>query len=321
MIFANFPEIASPQSKRQVTIDTLLLKANTFNLDTMTSPSNTEINKQVQQALNEDLGIDTDCEFKSLDVTACLINENKKSKARLICREKAILCGREWFSSAFNLLDNDIKIKWYFEDGQSINANDVICELYGNSRHILTAERTALNFLQTLSASATQTHLLVEKISNTNCKILDTRKTIPCLRLAQKYAVTCGGGVNHRVGLYDMVLIKENHIHAAGSITAAVNKAREKFNNLKIEVEVENLNELQQAIDCKVNRILLDNMDTNTLKRAVELTNKEIDLEASGNITLENILAIAETGVDYISTGSITKNIMAIDFSLGIVED
>ena len=321
MIFENIPEIASPQSKRQVTIATLLLKANTFNLDIMTSPSNTEIKNQVQQALNEDLGTDTDCEFKSIDVTASLINKDKKSKAQLICREKAILCGRKWFSSAFNLLDNNIKIKWYFDDGQTINVNDVICEIDGNARHILTAERTALNFLQTLSASATQTHLLVNKISKTNCKILDTRKTIPGLRLALKYAVTCGGGVNHRVGLYDMVLIKENHIHAAGSIAAAVKKARGKFNHLKIEVEVENLNELQQAIDCKVNRILLDNMDTDTLEKAVRLTNKKIDLEASGNITLENILTIAESGVDYISTGSITKNIMAIDFSLRIIED
>lgn len=287
----------------------------------MTSPPITDINVQVQQALNEDLGIDTNCEFMSQDVTASLISDNKISKAHLICRETAILCGRDWFNSAFKLLDKNIEVKWYFDDGQEINNNDIICEISGNARHILTAERTALNFLQTLSASATQTHSYVKAVSHTHCKILDTRKTIPGLRLAQKYAVTCGGGINHRVGLYDMVLIKENHIHAAGSIDAAVNNARENFKSLKIEVEVENLDELQQAINCKVDRILLDNMDITTLKKAVALTNKKIDLEASGNITLESIAAIADTGVDYISTGAITKNIMAIDFSLQFIEE
>lgn len=287
----------------------------------MTLLSTSDIQTQVQQALNEDLGCNTNCEFMSQDVTASLIPENKKSKAQLICRERAILCGREWFSAAFDLLDKNTDIKWYFEDGEEINGNDVVCEISGNARHILTAERTALNFIQTLSATATQTHSYVKAIDKTNCKILDTRKTIPGLRLAQKYAVTCGGGVNHRVGLYDMVLIKENHIHAAGSISTAVDKARKEFKGLKIEVEVENIDELQQAINCNVDRILLDNMDVATLKKAVELTNKKIDLEASGNITLETIYSIAETGVDYISTGAITKNIMAIDFSLRFIED
>lgn len=287
----------------------------------MTPSSISDIHAQVQQALNEDLGSATNCEFMSQDVTANLIPENKKSKAQLICREKAILCGQEWFNAAFYLLDKDIEIKWYFEDGQEINNHDVVCEVAGNARHILTAERTALNFLQTLSATATQTSLYVKSIEDTGCKILDTRKTIPGLRLAQKYAVTCGGGVNHRVGLYDMVLIKENHIYAAGSIFAAVNKARENFKSLKIEVEVENLDELQQAVECNVDRILLDNMDIATLKKAVELTNKKIDLEASGNITLETIHSIAVTGVDYISTGAITKNIMAVDFSLRFIEE
>ncbi|MCK4864419.1 MAG: carboxylating nicotinate-nucleotide diphosphorylase [Gammaproteobacteria bacterium] len=287
----------------------------------MTIPSSNDIRNQVQQALNEDLGNSTNADFKDCDVTASLIHGSKKSKAHLICREKAILCGREWVDAAFNLLDNTIQIKWYFEDGQEINNNDVICEIDGNSRHILTAERTALNFLQTLSATATQASLFTKKIEQTGCKILDTRKTIPGLRLAQKYAVTCGGGVNHRVGLYDMVLIKENHIHAAGSIATAVSNARKKFPSLKIEVEVENINELQQAIDCKVDRILLDNMDIARLKEAVMITDKKIDLEASGNITLETIRAIAETGVDYISTGAITKNINAIDFSLRFIEE
>ena len=287
----------------------------------MTSPSTNDIKIQVQQALDEDLGSNTNCKFMSQDVTASLIPDNKKSKAQLICREKAILCGKEWFNAAFNLLDSNIKIKWYFEDGQEINNNDIICEVSGSAQHILTAERTAINYLQTLSAVATQTNSYVKAIAKTNCKILDTRKTIPGLRIAQKYAVSCGGGVNHRVGLYDMVLIKENHIHAAGSISSAVNKARDNFKGLKIEVEVENMDELQQAIDCNVDRVLLDNMDIVTLIKAVKLTNKKFDLEASGNITLETIHSIADTGVDYISTGAITKNILAIDFSLQFVEE
>lgn len=287
----------------------------------MTLPENSDIQYQVQQALNEDLGVDTNANYKGIDVTANLIPQSKNSTAQLICREKAILCGCNWFESAFNLLDSNIKINWFFVDADEININDIICEISGNSQHILTAERTALNFLQTLSATATQTFQLVSKIKHTGCKILDTRKTIPGLRLAQKYAVTCGGGVNHRVGLYDMVLIKENHIHAAGSIIAAVNEAREKFQDLKIEVEVENIDELQQAISCNVNRILLDNMSISMLKEAVSLNNNKIDLEASGNITFNTILAIAETGVNYISTGAITKNVQAIDFSLRFVEE
>lgn len=277
----------------------------------MTSPTTEQIQSQVQQALNEDI--------QTGDVTAELIPENKLAQAHLICREKAILCGREWFHSAFNILNNKINIKWHFEDGQTIKENDVVCEITGCARHILTAERTALNFLQTLSANATLTNHYVEAVKSTDCKILDTRKTIPGLRLAQKYAVKCGGGVNHRVGLYDMVLIKENHIYAAGSITTAVNVARKNHPELKIEVEAENLEELRQALENKVDRILLDNMDIPTLREAVKITNKKIALEASGNITLENIKSVAETGVDYISTGAITKNISAIDFSLRFI--
>ncbi len=305
----------------QLIADTLLLKANTFNIEIMTIPSTNDIQNQVQQALNEDLGIGTNNNFQGCDVTASLIPDSKASKAHLICRENAILCGRNWVNNTFNLLDEKIQITWHFEDGQEINKNDVICEIVGNARHILTAERTALNFLQTLSATATQTSLFAKTIEQTDCKILDTRKTIPGLRLAQKYAVSCGGGVNHRVGLYDMVLIKENHIHAAGSISTAVSKARENFQGLKIEVEVENIGELQQAIECKVDRVLLDNMNLEMLKEAVLLTDNKVDLEASGNITLETILAIAKTGVDYISTGAITKNINAIDFSLRFIEE
>ena len=285
----------------------------------MTSPAAHIISEQVQQALNEDLGVNTKADFNGQDITASLILPSKVATAQLICRERAILCGQAWFHEAFNLLDNTIKIKWHFKDGDVIAENDVICDLSGNARDILTAERTALNFLQTLSATATQTSLYVNAVKDTKCKILDTRKTIPNLRLAQKYAVTCGGGVNHRVGLYDMVLIKENHILAAGSIAAAVSKAKEDYPAIKIEVEVEDIDELMQALDCNVNRILLDNMDIATLEKAVDLTNHKIDLEASGNITLKSILSIANTGVDYISTGAITKNIDAVDFSLRLV--
>lgn len=287
----------------------------------MITPSIDDIKSQVQQSINEDLGSHSNSKFNSQDVTANLIPENKQAKAQLISREKAILCGRDWFNAAFHLLDDEINIHWHFNDGDEININDVICEINGNARHILTAERTALNFLQTLSSTATLTSLYVKAIENTGCNILDTRKTIPGLRVAQKYAVTCGGGMNHRIGLYDMVLIKENHIHAAGSIACAVNAAKENFDGLKIEVEVENLDELEQALDCGVDRVLLDNMSIATLKQAVKITNKKIDLEASGNITLKTIRAIAETGVDFISTGAISKNINAVDFSLQFIED
>lgn len=278
----------------------------------MNPPCNQDILNQVQQALNEDVGTG--------DVTAELISAEQIAHAQVLCREPAILCGRDWFNSAFSLLDKDIEITWFFAEGQQLKENDVICEIKGKARTILTAERTGLNFLQTLSATATITHKYVEAIAGTGCNILDTRKTIPGLRLAQKYAVSCGGGVNHRVGLYDMVLIKENHIHAAGSITAAVTTARKNYPDLKIEVEVENIDELQQAIDNKVDRVLLDNMDIPTLIAAVKLTGKRTALEASGNITLASIADVARTGVDYISTGAITKNINAIDFSLRFIE-
>lgn len=286
----------------------------------MTLPPTNDITKQVQAALDEDLGTNTASEFANTDVTANLIAESKQATAKLICRERAILCGKEWVNTAFSLLDSNIKVSWHFNDGDEINSNDVICDISGNARAILTAERTALNFLQTLSATATETHRYAAAISHTHCKILDTRKTIPGLRLAQKYAVQCGGGVNHRVGLYDMVLIKENHIHAAGSIAAAVNNARDEFTTLKIEVEVENLDELQQAIDANVDRILLDNMSIEMLKDAVALNAGNIDLEASGNVTLDTISTIAETGVDYISTGAISKHVRAIDFSLRFID-
>ena len=269
------------------------------------------INKQVTLALAEDIG--------DGDVTAKLIPDDKLADARIISREPAILCGADWVSEVFNQLDTAIQIDWHCQDGDKIQADQELCRLHGSARHLLSGERSALNFLQTLSATATQAHEYVMAVEGTGCRILDTRKTIPGLRLAQKYAVRCGGAYNHRIGLYDMVLIKENHISAAGSIQAAVDTARRLSPDIPLEVEVENLQQLQQALDADVDRILLDNMDIPTLKQAVQMTNKRIPLEASGGVTQETAREIAQTGVDYISIGSITKHIHAIDFSMRFI--
>ena len=269
------------------------------------------ISKQVTLALAEDIG--------DGDVTAELIPDDKLADARIICREPAILCGADWVSEVFNQLDTAIQIDWHCQDGDNIQADQELCRLHGSARHLLSGERSALNFLQTLSATATQAHEYVMAVEGTGCRILDTRKTIPGLRLAQKYAVRCGGAYNHRIGLYDMVLIKENHISAAGSIQAAVDTARRLSPDIPLEVEVENLQQLQQALDADVDRILLDNMDIPTLKQAVQITNKRIPLEASGGVTQETAREIAQTGVDYISIGSITKHIHAIDLSMRFI--
>ena len=269
------------------------------------------IKQQVALALAEDIGTG--------DVTAQLIPAHKLANARIICREPAILCGSEWVSEVFAQLDPTIQIDWNCHDGDIIESKQELCRLHGSARHLLSGERTALNFLQTLSATATQAHEFVVAVEGTACRILDTRKTIPGLRLAQKYAVRCGGAYNHRTGLYDMVLIKENHISAAGSIQAAVATARQLSPDLDIEIEVENLQELQLALDAKVDRILLDNMDIPTLKEAVQITNKRIPLEASGGVSLKMARDIAQTGVDYISIGSITKHIHAIDLSMRFI--
>jgi len=269
------------------------------------------ISKQVTLALAEDIG--------DGDVTAELIPDDKLADARIICREPAILCGTDWVSEVFNQLDTAIQIDWHCQDGDTIQVDQELCRLHGSARHLLSGERAALNFLQTLSATATQAHEYVMAVEGTGCRILDTRKTIPGLRLAQKYAVRCGGAYNHRTGLYDMVLIKENHISAAGSIQAAVDTARRLSPDIPLEVEVENLQELQQALDTGVDRILLDNMDIPMLKQAVQMTNKRIPLEASGGVTQKTAKEIAQTGVDYISIGSITKHVHAIDFSMRFI--
>jgi len=270
------------------------------------------IGPSVANALAEDVG--------SGDLTAALIDADELVGASIIARESLILCGHPFVDEVFSQLDESVIIDWYVGDGQSAEADDVICKLVGPARVLLTGERTALNFLQTLSATATTTANYVNAITSYKTRILDTRKTIPGLRLAQKYAVVCGGGTNHRVGLFDAILIKENHIKSAGSITAALRSAEELQADVLIEVEVESHDELLEALDAGAGRILLDNFSIAELQQAVK-TNESYgytaaELEASGNITLESVAEIAATGVDYISTGALTKNIDAIDFSM-----
>lgn len=270
------------------------------------------IAETVRTALNEDIG--------DGDKTAALLPPGR-AKARVIAREAGILCGIEWFDEVFRQLDEEIVINWALSEGEDFTSDSVLCTLSGESSTLLTGERTALNFLQTLCATATETARYVAAITHTSCKLLDTRKTIPGLRVAQKHAVSCGGGVNHRIGLFDAILIKENHIAATGSIRKAIQRARETSPGLFVEVEVENLDELEQALDAGPDRILLDNFSLEDLRTASTLNSGCNQLEASGNITLDNIASVAETGVDYISTGSITKHIRAIDLSFQLFKE
>lgn len=251
------------------------------------------------------------------DLTANIIPETTQASARVVTRENMVLCGRAWFDTVFRQLDEGIVIEWAGEDGDDIVAGSLLCQLRGPARALLTGERTALNLLQTLSATATVARRYAQAVSGTHCKVLDTRKTIPGLRLAQKYAVRCGGCVNHRIGLFDAILIKENHIIAAGSIAAAIAKARE-LSNAMVEIEVESLDELQEALQAEPDRIMLDNFTTDDLRRAVAINHGRVELEASGNISLDTIRCIAETGVDYISIGALTKNLSAVDLSMRI---
>ena len=266
------------------------------------------IENNVFNALKEDIG--------DGDITAELISPDNLSLATVISREDCIFCGLDWFEETYRQIDNDILIDWFVDDGDQIEADQIICTISGSSRNIITGERTALNFVQTLSATATQSKIYADKVKDTETKILDTRKTIPGLRMAQKYAVSCGGCDNHRLGLFDAFLIKENHISACKSIQNAVDEARFHNPELKIEVEVENLEELQQAIDAGTDRALLDNFDIDTLKQAVQICEGKIISEASGNITLNNVSEVAKTGVNFISTGALTKDIKAIDLSM-----
>jgi nicotinate-nucleotide pyrophosphorylase (carboxylating) len=266
----------------------------------------------VAAALAEDIG--------SGDLTAALIDEDEIVGATIVAREPLVLAGHPWATEVFRQLDERVQADWYLEDGQNAEAGDVICKLVGPARALLSGERTALNFLQTLSATATTTASFVTAVKGTGARVLDTRKTLPGLRQAQKYAVRCGGGHNHRSGLYDAILIKENHIRSAGSITEALRRAQAAAADVLVEVEVETLDELREALDAGAERILLDNFSIADLREAVAINAAYgyvgAELEASGNVSLETIREIAETGVDYISTGAVTKNIRAIDLSM-----
>lgn len=278
----------------------------------MSTPDSAYVTNTVTTALAEDVG--------GGDLTAQLIPADRTSRATVITREDAVLCGCAWVDEVFRQIDRNVRITWSATDGDRVRADQLLCTLEGSSRALLTGERTALNFLQSLSGTATVTRQYVDAISGTQCRILDTRKTIPGLRLAQKYAVRCGGGTNHRIGLFDAILVKENHIAAAGSIAAAVAEARQLNNTVMLEVEVENLGELQQALDARVDRILVDNFSLDDMTRAVQATrqhrNTGIELEASGNMSLETLRSVAQTGVDFISVGGLTKHVRAIDLSM-----
>lgn len=267
-----------------------------------------DIQTTVARALAEDIGTG--------DVTAGLIPADKQATASVICREAAIVCGVAWFNEVFRQLDPAVQVEWQYQDGDKVEANALLCTLRGSARSILSGERAALNFLQTLSATATATRRYVDLVAHTHCRILDTRKTLPGLRTAQKYAVLCGGGTNHRIGLYDRVLIKENHIMAAGSITAAIQQARQLHPGILVEVETENLQELAEASAAQADIIMLDEYDLETMREAVRVTAGRIPLEASGSVNPETVATIAETGVDFISIGSITKHVRAVDLSM-----
>jgi nicotinate-nucleotide pyrophosphorylase (carboxylating) len=268
-----------------------------------------EIERNVRAALAEDVG--------GGDLTAPLIPSGKRVRAAVLCRQRAVVCGQPWFERALRELDSAVEIAWDVPEGATVAAGTRVCSLQGDARALLAAERVALNFLQTLSGVATVTRRHVEAIAGTRAKIVDTRKTLPGLRLAQKYAVRVGGGSNHRMGLYDAMLIKENHIAAAGGIRQAVTQARKlERRGDWIQVEVENLVQLKEALDAGAAMILLDNMDIARMREAVNIAGGRAELEASGGITLDNIRAIAETGVHRISVGALTKDVKAADFSM-----
>ena len=267
-----------------------------------------DLSETVARALAEDVG--------SGDVTAALLPADARSRARVISREPAVICGRAWFDEVFRQLDRSVQVAWRVADGAAVAPGDTLCEITGPTRALLTGERTALNFLQTLSGTATAARRYAEAVAHTRARVLDTRKTLPGLRSAQKFATRCGGCLNHRMGLYDLVLIKENHILAAGSIAAALAAARRLFPALEVEVEVEDLPELDQALAAGADIVLLDNFDLAGLRAAVQRAAGRVRLEASGNVDLETVSAFAETGVDYISVGSLTKHVRAVDLSM-----
>lgn len=291
-----------------------------------------DISHTVTWALCEDLGLSTIAELTNRnDITAELIPEKEQAVANIITRDDCIICGVEWVNKVFELLDNAYgfigdeatKITWFVNDGQLVKANSTLFELSGNARLLLTGERTALNFLQSLSGTATITSQYVECLAGTSTKLLDTRKTLPGLRSAQKYAVKCGGGKNHRIGLFDAFLIKENHIAACGGIEKAINTARKNHADKTVEVEVETIDELTQALNAGADIIMLDNFSPSMIEQAVTLTadisKGKTKLEVSGNMTLETLTTYAKSGVDYISVGALTKHLHAIDLSMRFV--
>ncbi len=270
------------------------------------------IHDNVRAALAEDIG--------SGDLTADLIDNDAVNGATIIAREACIVCGQHWVDEVYRQLDDSIIVDWYIADGEHAEADDIICKLVGPTRPIVSGERAALNFLQTLSATATRTRRYVDAIAGTATRVLDTRKTLPGLRLAQKHAVRCGGGHNHRTGLYDAILIKENHVRSAGSVAAALERAQTAHPDVPVQIEVESIDELHEALDAGAGRILLDNFSIDAVARAVEINEGYgivgAELEVSGNVTLDNVRAYAETGVDYLSIGALTKHIEAIDLSM-----
>jgi len=269
-----------------------------------------DLQRQVDAALEEDIG--------SGDITASLIPAKRRATARVLCRDAAVICGQPWFNTCFKSFDPGVTIQWQVDEGSHVEADTLLCILEGSARSLLTVERTALNFLQTLSGVATETRRHVDAIGDLPTRILDTRKTLPGLRTAEKYAVSCGGGKNHRIGLFDAMLIKENHIFSVGSITQAVTEGRTRYPDKPIEVETENLQELKEALEAGADIIMLDNYSLEDIYKAVEITGGRAKLEVSGNVTLATLRELAETGVDYISIGALTKHVQAIDLSMRI---
>ncbi|MGR5296075.1 carboxylating nicotinate-nucleotide diphosphorylase [Vibrio mediterranei] len=273
----------------------------------------TEISRAVADTLREDLGGTLDA---TADITASLIPAETQNVATIITREHGVFCGQMWADEVFKQLGGEVVIEWHVQDGDKVEPNQVLCTLTGPARVLLTGERNAMNFIQTLSGCASVVAQYAEKIAHTECRLLDTRKTIPGLRSALKYAVACGGGFNHRIGVFDAYLIKENHIIACGGITKAIETAKQLNPGKPVEVETESLEELQQAIDAGADIIMLDNFSTDMMRKAVEINAGRAALENSGNVTMDTIAEFAETGVDYISVGALTKHLIAMDLSM-----
>lgn len=282
-----------------------------------------DVSRAVRAALLEDLGdalTTLDQPDASADITAQLIPADRMASARVITREAGVFCGQPWVDEVFVQLGGDVKVEWKVQDGEVLSPNQELFRLHGPARMLLTGERNALNFVQTLSGVATLTARYVAELEGTDCRLLDTRKTIPGLRTAQKYAVTCGGGKNHRIGLYDAYLIKENHILACGGIAEAISEARRLNPGKPVEVEVESLAELEQALAAKADIVMLDNFDVAMMQEAVAINHGSAKLEVSGNVTLDTLAEFAATGVDFISVGALTKHVRALDLSMRFIQ-